>query len=215
MWVVVALGVLAALTALVLSVPVDLGLRVEVYGRSAVQLRVVWLFGLVQKTFRSGAGTSEPEEKAAIKPDKKPEARKRATARKAASAARAKGSLAWQIVRVPGMWRSVLRLVCRMCRCIRLKTLRSDFQIDLADPVHTALVVGGLSQAALMADVWTRHSFRITPSFLGDAILTGEADVAVRVRPLCTVPPLLRFVFSLSMLRTLVLLVRFRCRKDR
>ncbi len=213
MWVVVALCVLVALTILVLSVPVDLDVRIEVHSKSAVHLRVAWLFGLVKKTF--GTGVPKTQKKDAVAAGKEERGRKRKKARGGISTVRAKGSIVWQIVRVPGLWRSVVRLIARMRRCITVKRLRTDFRVDLGDPVDTALVVGGMSQVALMADVWTRHSFRVSPSFFGDAVLDGEADLAVRFYPVCTIPQVLKFMFSLSMFRVVFLLVRYRWGRDR
>ncbi len=215
MWVVVALCILVALAALVLSVPVDFGLRVVVHGRPSVYLRVEWLFGRVKKTYRSSAGAQKSEKKSVLKPGKDEGAPKREKARNAVATAGSKGHLAWQLVSLPGLWRSVIRLVVRLFRCIRVRELRSDFRVDLGDPVDTALIVGGVSQAAMMANVRSEYAFRVTPSFLGDPVVDGEAVMAVRLRPICTVPPLLRFLFSLSTLRAMVLVVRYRCRKDR
>ena len=74
MWFVIALCILIALTALIMCIPVDFGLRVEAHGKPSVGFTLGWLFGRVKKTFRSGEGekdaalaAAEAEKKKAIK----------------------------------------------------------------------------------------------------------------------------------------------------
>ena len=61
MWVAVTLSSLAVLIILVLCIPVDVGLYVDVYGRPKFRMRVGWLFGLVRKEI--GKGKKKPEDK--------------------------------------------------------------------------------------------------------------------------------------------------------
>ncbi len=206
MWVAVAVGVLAALTALALSVPVDLDLEVEVHGRSSVYVRVEWLFGRVSKTVRAGEGGAKAP-KAAAANRKKEGGRGRRTRR-------AGGRLAWDLVHISGLLRSVVRLVVRLIRCIRVKTLSVDFRAGLGDPADTAMIVGAASQAALFADLWSPYSFRLVPEFGGEPLLDGRAEFGARLRPIRTVPPLLAFLFAPSTIKVVVLLVRSRWTKD-
>lgn len=206
MWVVVALCTLIALTALVLSVPVDLGARVEVHGRPTAQFRVQWLFGRVSKTLRTGEGGAKPP-KAAV-------ARKTRRGGRARRSGRAIGRLGWDIVHVPGLLRSVARTLGRLIRCIQVRSLAVDFRADLGDPADTAMVVGVVSQAVMFADLWSPYSFRLMPAFEGEPLLDGEAELAVRVRPVSMIPPLFGFIFSSSTLKALVLVIRSRWKKD-
>lgn len=209
MWVVVALCVLIALTALVLSVPVDLDARAEVHGKPSAYLRVEWLFGRVSKTLRIGEGGAKPSEA--------PSARKKKKEKKGGRTEKSRGSgarLAWDVLRIPGLLRSVGRMVLRLVRRIKVRTLAVDFRADLGDPADTAMIVGVASQAAMFADLWSRYSFRLTPAFTGDALLEGDAEVAIRLRPISTIPPVLGFLCAPSTLRAIVLVVRSRWKKD-
>ena len=69
MWVIITLASLVVLIALVLSVPVDLGLHVDVYGRPKFGMRFAWLFGLVSKEITGEE--KKPEEKKPEEPKKK------------------------------------------------------------------------------------------------------------------------------------------------
>ena len=146
MWVVLALCILIALTALVLSVPVDLNARVEVHGRPTAHLRATWLFGRVSKESCTGQGKAEP---AAAKPEKKKSGKqlkeKEAGRRKSAAA---NARFAWDLLNCPGLLRSVERLLGRLLRCVRIRSLGADFRVGLGDPADTAMIVGAMSQVA-------------------------------------------------------------------
>jgi len=206
-WVVFALCILIALTALVLSVPVDLGARVEVHGRPTAQFRVQWLFGRVSKTLRTGEGGA--------KPPKAPSAeKKKKTGGRTGRSASANARLAWDVLTVPGLLRSACRMVSRLFHCIKVRALAVDFRADLGDPADTAMIIGAMSQVAMFGTLWTPYSFRLMPAFEGEPLLYGEAQLAVRLRPICTVPPVLGFVFAPSTLKALVLVIRSRWKKD-
>jgi hypothetical protein len=206
-WVVVALCTLIALTALVLSVPVDLGARVEVHGRPTAQFRVQWLFGRVSKTLRTGEGGA--------KPPKAPSAeKKKKTGGRTGRSASANARLAWDLLTVPGLLRSACRMVSRLFHCIKVRSLAVDFRADLGDPADTAMVVGVVSQAVMFADLWCPYSFRLMPAFEGEPLLDGEAELAVRLRPINAVPAVLGLVCAPSTLKAIVLVARSRWKKD-
>ena len=49
MWVAIALASLAIIIILVLCVPLDLALRADIYEKTKLRFKLVWLFGLVSK----------------------------------------------------------------------------------------------------------------------------------------------------------------------
>jgi hypothetical protein len=204
-WVVAALLLLfVALSALVLAIPVDLDARIEVHGRPSSYVTLAWLFGRVKKTFHSGQGEEKRSEGRAAKKSK---ARKKASGKKASWRT---GRLVLRLVRSRGLVRSVGRLVVRLIRCIRVRRLELDFAADLGDPADTAMIVGALSQLARMVGSWSPWSFRLRPAFYGEPLLDGEVALAVRVRPICALPPVLAFLFSPSMLMAILLVLRSR-----
>ncbi len=201
MWVVVALCSLAALTVLLLCIPVDLDLRFEVYGKATLHLRVEWLFGRVRKAFRTGEGR-----KVAARP--KPE-EKAGKPRRAADT----GRLVWRLVRVRGLAKSVARLFGRLLPNFSLRRLYLDFRAGLEDPADTALLLGPVCLEAMFADLWTRHSIRLVPAFEGELFLEGEGGIGFRLYPIRTVPPLLAFLFNPSTLKTLIVLANWKWRR--
>lgn len=208
MWVVIALSSLIALTALVLSIPVDLGVRAEVHGSALVHFRVEWFFGRVGKTFHTGAGAPAVPKAAEAKQEKRKQKAGR-TGKTAGGNAR----LVWDVVNVHGLLASIVRLLRRLLGCIKLRLLRADFRAGLGDPVDTAMFIGAASQAAMFADLWSPWSFRLIPAFDGEPTLEGEGQVALRVRPICLIPPVIAFLFAPSTLRTVVVVLRSRWKK--
>jgi len=200
-WVVVALCSLAALTALLLCIPVDLDLRVEVYGKATLHLRFEWLFGRVRKAFLMGEGRKAP---ARPKPEKKA-----GRPRGAADT----GRLFRRLVTVRGLVESVARLSGRLLHCCSLRRLYLDFRAGLEDPVDTVLLVGPVCWKAMCADLWTSHSIKLVPAFEGEPFLEGQGAMDVRLYPIRTVPPLLAFLFNPSTLKTFIILVRWKWRK--
>lgn len=209
MWVVYALGLLVALTALVLAVPVDLGLKVGVHGRPFVHLRVHWLFFRMRKTYCIG-DTGAKSSKACVA---KQQQVSREKPRKRKSAARV-GRLVWNVLSIPGLGRNLGHLVVGLLHCIKPRVISVDFRAGLGDPADTALIVGGISQAVMLAGMWSTYTFRLTPVLDGEAQLDGEAELMVRLRPICTIPPILGFLSSRSTVRAIVLLVRSRWKRE-
>jgi len=123
------------------------------------------------------------------------------------------GRFVWELLHVHGLLRSVARLVAGVLRSIRVRRLWAAFRVDLGDPADTAVLVGPLSQAALLTGIWSPCSFRLLPAFDG-VLLEGDAGLAARLRPVSLVPPLLGFVLSPSTLKAVIVVVRSRWKKD-
>ncbi len=209
MWVVVALCSLIALTALILAIPVDLDARVEVHGRPVGSLRVEWLFGRVSKTVRTGEARQKPSK---ARPQRQAE-RKAGTRKRGGRIGKASLRLVWDLLQVRGLVANLVDSVLRLVRCIRLRVLLLDLRADLGDPADTALLVGAASQCAMYADLWLPCDLRLTPVFMGEPLVEGHARLSVRLRPICTLPPILRLVFSGATLRALVVVVRSRWKR--
>ena len=208
MWVVVALCSLAALTVLLLCIPVDLDLRLEVYGKATLHLRFEWLFGRVRKTFRSGEGRKAPArpkpKKKAGKPGKKSD-----KPREAADTSR----LLWRLVKVHGLAGNVARLPWRLLHCFSLRRFYLDFRAGLEDPADTALLLGPVFLKAMFADLWTRDTIRLVPAFEGELFLEGEGGIGTRLYPIRMVSPVLAFLFNPSTLKTIIILVNWKWRR--
>jgi len=210
-WVVLALCILVALTVLVLSIPVDVGLRVEVHGRPAVSSTVTWLFGRVRRQFRSGGGGNEAVGTRERKPEKTEKAEKEPAKRRMPS--RKTGRLVLRIVRTAGLVESLRRLLSRVLHCFKVRALFADFRIGLDDPCDTALIVGSVSTAMVWAAAYSPWLVRLSPAFEGGAIFEGEGGFRIRVFPVCLVPAVVAFLFSPSTIRVVFALIRWRLEK--
>ena len=185
MWLIVALASLVALFLLVLSVPLYLAFRLDVYGKPKFSLRLVWLFGLVCKEI----GRKKKAKPKKAKPKKAKE--KKGGARKAL-----------KILRTKGLLRQLKTLVTDVLSRLKIRHLRADFRVGLDNPADTGLLFAVIGPALLFRGPPTYH-LRVQPSFEGEAVLEGYAQGAVRLLPVRLVVPLFRFVFSLAFLRAI------------
>ena len=193
MWVIIALAGLFALVVLVLSIPIDLAFRLDVYGRPKFSLRLVWLFGLVSKELKRGK--------------KKPSKRK---PRK-----RRGGRGIFRILRTKGLLRQLKALVMDILGCLKIRDLSIDFRVGLDNPADTGLLFATIGPSLIFLSPSVRRSISIKPSFEVEAVLEGYAQAAVRLRPIRLLVPLLRFVFSLAFLRVIktVVLAKWKRKK--
>lgn len=192
MWVIIALVSLFVLVVLVLCVPLDTAFRVDVYGRPKFSMRLVWLFGLVNKDLKRGK--------------KKPSKRKPRGRRRARDI--------FKILRTKGLLRQVKILVTDIFSRLKIRDLSIDLRVGLDNPADTGLLFSVIGPALLFCSPLTYH-LRVMPSFEGEAVLEGYAQGAVRLLPIQLVPPLLRFIFSLAFLRVIKMVVLTRWKRKK
>ena len=198
MWVIIALAGLFALVVLVLSIPLNLAFRLDVYGRPKFSLRLVWLFGLVSREI----GRKKKAKPKKAKPKKAKE--KKGGARKAL-----------KILRTKGLLRQLKILVTDVLSRLKIRDLSIDFRVGLDNPADTGLLFATIGPSLIFLSPSVRRSISIKPSFEVEAVLEGYAQAAVRLRPIRLLVPLLRFVFSLAFLRVIktVVLAKWKRKK--
>ena len=194
MWVVVALASLAVLIILVLCVPLDMSFHMEAYGRLKFRMRLLWMFGLVTKEL--GREKREPEDKERVA-EGKPKRRKR----------RIRARTILQIIKTKGLLRRLGGLLKDTISRIRIKELRANFRVGLDDPADTGLLFAVIGPAIFLFSSSWHHQIRVEPSFEDEAVFRGYLYGRVRLQPIQLVPPFIRFVFSLSTIRVLKVLV--------
>lgn len=186
MWVVIALVSLAVLIILVLCVPLDLKLHVEVYGQPKFKMRLAWLFGLVSKEVTR----KKPKEgKKVGEAEPKPKERKRGF---------------WsvlKIVRTRGLLKQVKRLIKDILGCLKIRDLTADFDVGLDDPADTGILFAAVGPAALAVDSLTACQVRIRPAFGDGPVLEGYSSGTIRLQPIRLGVPVSRFIFSLPAFR--------------
>ena len=193
MWVIITLASLALLVILALWIPLDVVFRADMQEKPRFRLRFSWLFGLVSQEVSRGKKQPEEERKKAEKKRKPAEKRKRI-----------KGIL--QIIRVRGLPSQLKRLVKDLLGSLNISRLVVNLKIGLDNPADTGFLFAFIGPAILFLHPPFPHRINIEPSF-EKATFAGYSYGRVRLKPLQLVPPLLKFIFSMAVIRTVKLLV--------
>ena len=187
MWAIATLAGLIGLIVLVLCVPLDAALNMDVSGSPKFRLRLVWFFGLVTKEITKGK--------------KRPEVKRKP--RKRWGGIRG----AFEILRTKGLLRQLKVLVKDILHCLRPRDFTMDFRLGLDDPADTGLLFAVIGPANLFLGPSFSHHIKLQPSFESETILEGYCYGVVRLRPIRLSVPLLRFIFSTAAIRTVKVLV--------
>ncbi len=190
MWAVAALASLAALIVLLLCVPLDIRLNVDVPGKPMV--RLAWLFGLVSKEITRRK--KKPEEK-------RPAVRRKPRARKIRARA------VFDILRTRGLLKQVSGLLKGILRCLKIKEFGANFRVGLDNPADTGLLFAFVGPATVFLSSAFPCEIRVQPSFDDEAVFEGYLHGTLRLRPIKVATPFLRFVFSLATIRVIKTLV--------
>ena len=186
MWVVATLASLAVVIVLVLCIPLDAVLHIDIHGRPKFQIRLAWLFGLVSKEITRAK-------------KKKPKEKKRK--------GRIKARTIFKILRTRGLLEQLRRLLWDILRRLNIRDLRVNFRVGLDDPADTALLFALIGPATFFLGSSRVHEIRIEPSFEDEVVFEGYLHGAVRLVPIQLATPILRFVFSLAAIRAVKVLV--------
>ena len=186
MWVVATLASLAVVIVVVLCIPLDAVLHIDIHGRPKFQIRLAWLFGLVSKEITRAK-------------KKKPKEKKRK--------GRIKARTIFKILRTRGLLGQLRRLLWDIFRQLHIRDLRVNFRVGLDDPADTALLFALIGPATFFLGSSRVHEIRIEPSFEDEVVFEGYLHGAVRLVPIQLATPILRFVFSLATIRAVKVLV--------
>ena len=118
MWVIIALLSLAVLVILILCVPLDLAFQLNTHGHPKFSVRLLWLFGLVDKDLNLKKG----------KPEKKTDKGKQK------SKDRVSVNTLYQILRTKGFLSQTAHLLKSIFRCLKINELTANFKIGLENP---------------------------------------------------------------------------------
>jgi len=182
----------AVIVSLILALPVDAVLDLDIHDKPVLKAKVRWLFGLV--TFQPGDG------KAAAEPAK-PVQRKETPKRKTGFAeAWERVSSGLEILKTKGLMREVKKLIIRLIRSFKIKELEGEFTAGLPDPAYTGMFYG-LFKAVTVPFAWPLiQNVRLYPAF-DHAVFEGALHAVIRVRPISLVWSVLLFMFSLPVMR--------------
>ena len=196
MWVTITLAGLLVLLALVLCVPLDATLRLDIHRRLKFQLRLVWFFGLVDKEVRKG--------------EKKP---KKVKAKPKPGKAGFKTII--DILRTRGLTKQFSRLLFRLIRCFKIRDLSADLRVGLGNPADTGILFAVIGPPFFFLEAAFPQRVSVQPAFADRAILEGSLNGVVRLSPVKLVIALLGFIFSFSTLRVTKTLVRSKWKRKK
>jgi hypothetical protein len=190
------------LVCLILAIPVDVALDIDVHGKPAFNAKVTWLFGAV--TLRPGGARAAAKEK-------KPSEHQRPE--------RKTGVVGFwdvlEILQTKGIMNEVKKLISRLVHCFHIKELVGAFRAGTPDPAYTGMLYG-LFMAVTMPFGWPlMRDVRVTPVF-DAAVFEGDLHAVITVRPISLVRPPFLFIFSGPVLRVIKIMVvsRWRQRKS-
>ena len=199
MWVLATLGSLALLIVLILCIPLDLTLLIDIHGRPKVRTRLVWLFGLVSKEIRRGE--KKPRDKSREARDKRKPGKKKGNVK-----------TIFQILRTKGLLKQFKRLLKDIISRFKVRELRVNLRIGLDNPADTGLlfaIVGPITSL-----LKSPQHISLQPAF-DEAVFEGDLSGAVRLQPIQLVVPLLRFILSLSTIRVIKTLVLIKWKRKK
>jgi hypothetical protein len=191
LWVGITLASLALLIILVLSVPLDGVLHVDIYGRPKFSVRLAWFFGLLSKKVEKRE--KKPEE-AAGAPEGKPRPTKKMRA-----------SDIFRIMRTRGLLKQFITLLKEILPCFRIEKIEANLTVGFDNPADTGLLFAFIGPAMLFFQPAPPHQIRVQPSF--DPVCQGYLSGTLRLQPIQLVPPLVKFTFSLPTIRAIKTLI--------
>ena len=182
MWALIVLAILVLLVVLALSVPLSFIFQLEVYGNFNLNLRLNWLFGLVDKELPTTSPRKSQEKRL----------KRRSGLR-----------TLWELLQTKGLFMKLKEWLKETVRCLRLKELKGDFIIGLDDPEDTGLLFAVIYPVSPFLRGSRLEDIHLRPSFEEQAICEGYLRGNVRVIPIQLIPPFLKFLISLPALRAL------------
>ncbi len=194
MWAIAALSSLSAFIVLVLCVPFDIALHMDMYERPKFRVRLVWLFGLISKEIR--------------KAGKKPEGKKKdVDGKRQLRKGRRRVETIFAILRTKGLVTQLKDLMRDTLSRLEIRELGANFRVGLDDPADTGLLFAFIGPATLFLSPYSSHRIRVQPAFGDEAVFEGCLYGTVRLRPIRLVIPFLKFAFSLASVRAMKVLV--------
>jgi hypothetical protein len=190
-----------ALICLILAIPVDAVMDLDVHGKPAFSTTVTWLFGTV--TLRPGGARAAGKEK---QPPERHRPKRKA------------GVVGfWEVVEIlqtRGLMNEVKKLIFRLVRSFKVKEFRGTFNIGLPDPAYTGMLYGYYMAATVPFNWRLLRDVHVIPVF-DRSVIEGSLHAQVRVRPISLLGPPFLFVFSRPVLRIIKIMVVTQWRKKK
>ena len=190
MWVLVALACLVALIIIILSIPVDIIFYAERYDKSRFSVYFGWLFGLIKQELKQTGR----------KPGKK----------------RKKGFSFGSLKRLPvrDFLKQVKILLKNILGRINIRKIDIDMTAGFDDPADTGYLCAAVYPILNFYSSEKCH-INFNASFEGKAVLQGYGEGVLRFFPIRFIIPLLRFIFSGAVFKTIWIMMVERWKKKK
>ncbi len=199
LWVIIALAALVIVILLLLCIPLDLTVQVNTSKSPACKLRLLWLFGLIDHDLR--------------KPREKPqEKRKAGTAREKKRGRSIRPDTIYRILRTTGLFSQVKQLLAGIVNSLKIKHLAANLKLGLENPADTALLFAITGPVNFLLSLLP-YDITIWPTFDSDLAFAAYVQGIARIWPILLVFALLKFIFSLPIMRIARILVATRWKK--
>jgi hypothetical protein len=190
LWALVALACLVALIIILLCIPVDIFFRIERYEESKFSVHFGWLLGLVKKELKNA--------------EKKPDKEKNRQF--------SLGML--KELPVKGLFKQIKRLLEDISGLFNIRNVNVDMTAGFDDPADTGYLCAAVYPVLTFYSSENCH-INFNASFEGKGILQGYAAGKLRFIPVRFVVPLIRFIFSGAMFKTIRIMMSKRWKKKK
>jgi hypothetical protein len=200
LWVIATLAGLVVLITFVLCVPIDTSFILNTAESPRFRIRLIWLFGLISKEL----GRKEKKPRKKKKPEEKPKKKRRIEF----------GTIL-KILRTKGLLRQIRNLVKGIFGRFRIREMVADIRLGLDDPADTAILFALIGAARPFINLPSKYRIGLQPYFHDEVVFEGYIRGVLRLQPIWLVCPVLRFMFSLAVLRVMKILVLSRWRRKK
>jgi hypothetical protein len=181
LWIVAAFVCLLLFILLILCIPFDLFFSITINENPAYRLRLLWLFGLLDRELR--------------KTERKPKKKQRVAETTKKPKHRIDASTVYRILRTRGLWAQLKRLVTGIYKSLDIKELTAYLKVGLENPADTGLLFAIAGPANFLLSLLP-YRITIYPSFEGDIVFEAHAQGITRLHPIMVLVALLKFLFS-------------------
>lgn len=202
LWIVVAIAGFIVFVLLLLSVPFELVMQLEVYGKPDLRLKWTWLFGLVSKGIEG--------KKRRLSPKRRRKKRKFELIRILNGI-----RIAADYVGIEGLIKQLALFIKDVIRRIQVRKLEGEFYTGFEDPIDTSYLFFTFIQPVnLLLSRSQPYAIAIMPSWVGPTF-EGRMRAEFRIYPVRLAQPLLRFMLSRTALRGIKAAVLFKWKSKR
>jgi hypothetical protein len=178
------LAVAAAGILGILAIPIDVGINAELAATNKIQVRLGWLFGLVEVNL--GGGRPRPR--------RSPKQRKKHRGR-AITFRKVK-----RVLLAKGLFTAVAQFLRRISGALKVRHFRLHVRFGFDDPADTGMLIAAAAPALWALRNWSEDRFFLEPDFDRE-VVRADGKVDVRIYPIRIMTASLRFLLSPATLR--------------